>query len=486
MAAFGLVAISIESFERAVVLARGVEDIRRAERATVPGIDMQAAVAYAQSVNELIQEWRNRFDQFPWGLAQFHARYLVDGAASAARNFELETRLRRPQTDRELADEVRSLGGGWPAVWITQIKVAREALEILSGERSFANSSFQTIRAGLEEEVEFLLISTPVIGEAVLVYEAASGRSAVGNRKLSDPERAMAGFGLIMPIIAAYALRTAVRAGAEAIKVTRRSVNIALVYARVYSILETAKRLPRCVEIAIGLRALPRETFLEFRGLLRLVAQGAALTDQQITRLSYFFIRMQDVSRLAQWLRIIEQELGTGFTGLRRLRGVRPDVREDKALALLAEKSGDPVVQLPETLPIDYPVRSPLKGEAVFPDAIWRGETCDLYAPTTGNAATVLRQVGGKQSQTSTVVVALLDDAGLTRSDVESRVLVDLWSNPRYAGVSKVVIVDSAGLVVHNRPDKFTLPMMLGLLRIGLGDPKRLARDVEELQIEPE
>ena len=486
MTTFGLVAISIESFERAVVFARGIEDIRQREKATVPGIDMMVAAAYAHSVNELVQTWRNEFDKYPWGLAQYHARFLVDGAASAARSFDLETRLRRPQTDRELAGEVRSVEGGWPAVWINEIKIAREALEILSGERAFARSSFQTIREGLEEVAEFFGVSTPVIGEAVLIYEAVFGRSVVGNRKLSDPERAMAGFGAILPTVVSYALRAAARAGTQVFKVTRRSVIIALEYKRVYSILETATRLPRAVEIAVGLRALPEETFLEFRGLLRLVAQGAVLTDKQTVRLTYFFIRIQDLSRLAQWLRIIEQELGEEFKGVQRLKGVRRDVREDKALALLAEKSGDPVVQLPETLPIEYPTRKPLKGEAVFPDAVWRGETCDLYAPTTGNVDTVLRQVGGKQSQTSTVVVALLDDAKLTRSDIESSVLVNLWSNPRYSGVSRVAIVDAGGLVLHNRPDKVTLPMMLGLLRIGLGDPKRLARDVAELQAEPQ
>jgi hypothetical protein len=352
-------------------------------------------------------------------------------------------------------------------------------LEIIVGERPLEGSSFQI---GGEVAAETLLTWTPVIGEGVLIYEAIAGRTVAGNRKLSNSERVAAGFGAVLPYIVAYSVKVVATAVGRVLTITRRAVLAALEYNRVYSILETAQRLARAAEIGIGLRVLTESEFQEFRTLLRAIVARSSLNTRQLARLNYFFLRMQDTARLAQWLRIIDQELGSNFAGLQRLKGVKLRLPEEQALTLLAGKSAKSVVALPEVVPIDYPGRSQIPG-ASHPDGVWDGELFDLMVSKGASIGSAVGEIGKKQAQASTVVVALLENAKFASSDIEAA-LPRVWGSPYAAGVSRVVILDAAGVAVHMRPDGLTAPAMAGLLRLGLGDPKRLSDIAKQLQTE--
>jgi hypothetical protein len=475
---FGLITFTIAAFEAAVALARGVADIRQPERQTVPGANMVRAHIYAEAINEIIQQLYYQFDPTRWPiLVATDARMIVAAAAEAASRFENETRQLLPVSPSQ--SEVHALTGGLAALWVTKLRIAQEALEIIAGERPFQGSTFEAMGEG---RAETILVMLPYIGDCVLIYEAVAGRSVVGRRNLSNAERVAAALGVALPIIANYSVRLVVRAAAPVITVTRRAVIFALDDLRVSSILATARRLPRAVEIAAGLRALPEGQFNELRNLVAAGRQGA-LSASQVARLNYFFVRMYDLSRLAQWLRIIETELGSSFTGLQKLKNVSFSPGEEQALTMLAQKSGDPVVKLPEVLPMDYPGQAQVAG-VTHPDAIWRGEMLDILVLRTASINNAVGEIGKKSLQASTVVVALLQDAKLASSDIDAA-LPRIWGNPRYVGISRVATLDAGGLAVHVRPDILTLPLMAGLARIGLGDPKRLAQIVEALQAEP-
>lgn len=476
---FGLIMFLVATFEHAVALARGVEDTRTPEKPTVPATDMVRAHTYAAALNEILQELLNQFDMIRWSVNSTGVRMVVGAAASAASRLELETRRLLPVSPTRT--EVRSLGGGWPAQWVVAIRAAQQPLEVIDGERPA--TPFQA----LDPIVETILAVYPFIGEGVLIFEAISGREIVTGRNLSVAERVVAGFAVILPYIVGYILKGARLAAA--LTVTRRSVTLALQDLRVYSLLGTGQRIPKAVEIAVGLRVLSEESFKDFVKLLA-DARTLALDSSRAARLNYYFVRLQDTARVAQWLKIIESELGSNIGGLRQLRGVTYKPGEQKALALLAQYSGDSVVALPERLPTEYPVATRYSpqtypySKVTYPDAVWRGDTLELKTLKTTDIDSALKEIRSGQNQSSTVMVSLLENSKLTRADIEAA-LPRLWANSKLVSLSKVVIIDGVGMAVHARPDAFTVPFMAGLLRIGSGDPKRLVRIVEALQAEP-
>jgi hypothetical protein len=473
----GLVTFIIAIFEYVVALARGVDDVSQPEKVTVPAADMTQAYAIGQELRRLVQELVNQFDTIRWpSLSQASARQIVLAAASATTHFEQETYQLKPVSPGQT--EVRSLTGGNATQWVQEMRLSQYFLEILVGERST-----EVLQALSDQTWEYILTLTPVVGEAVLIYEAVVGQEAVGGRKLSSAERVAAGFAVILPHIISYSVKVAARAGAEVLIVTRRAVILALDDLKVYKLLTSARRLGKAVELAVALRALPESSFNELRSLLTLVRQGGALNVKQAARLNYFFLRMLDVSRLAQWLRIIDTELGSNVVGLQKLKNVNFKPGEEEALTLLTQHSGEPVVAVPEVLPIDYPSTAQYPG-VTYPDGVWRGELFELRIPETSSIDQELRKIVSKQAQASRVVVALLQRSPLDRSVIEAA-LPRLWGNTYFCSISEIVIVDTKGFVVHPRPDPYIVPFMRGLLRAGLGNPKALAQIVEALQAEP-
>jgi len=473
----GLVSFIVAGFEQAVGLARGVPDIKQAEQATVPAADMVRANTLAIGLRDQVQDLQSQFRTISWpSLALFTAITTVGGAADATKHLESRTRELLPALPTQTS--VPALYGGLPQFWFNELLAAKYFLEIIDGERSTADLQY-----GSDLTWDLILSLWPVVGEGVLIYEAAFGQTLVGGHSISAAERVASGLGIILPQIIARSARVAVRVGAEAVLVTRRAVTLALDDLKVYKLLGAARRIPFSVELAAGFRALPEYSFQELRALLAKLRLGNPLKPADLARLNYFFIRMLDLSRLAQWLRIIDTELGAGAKGFQKLQGVKLMAKEELALRTLAERSADLVVALPKTLPIDYPALTKASG-IKYPDGIWRGETFDLLVLETPSLSNAVGNIGRKQSQTSTVLVSLLDGAKLSSTDL-SRGLPKLWAHPDYVSISRVVILDGAGFTVYNRPDTFVYAFMYGLTRIGLSDPKALSRMIEALQAEP-
>lgn len=473
----GLISFIVSTFEYAIGLARGVQDIRQPEKPQVAGAEMTQAHAFAVVLNQTIHQIRDNFDTIRWPFTTLTtARTSIDAAASATSRFEQETFQLMPSSSAGGA--VHSLTGGWPARWLTDLRVAQYFLEIIVGDRGT-----QDLQLLSDQSLEFTLTATPVVGEAVLIYEAVIGRTVVGGRSLSSTDRVAAGLGVLLPAVISYSIKTAARGASTALLVTRRAVVLAIDDLKVYKLMTVAGKLAKSVEIAVGLRALPESSFNELRGLLELVRRGTALSSSQSSRLNYFFVRMLDVSRLAQWLRIIEAELGTNATGLQKLSNVVFKPGEEEALTLLAKHSGQTVVALPETLPTDYPGKTAVSG-VTYPDGVWNGEHFELRINETPNVDQEVRKIIGKQSQASRIVIAILGNSNLTKANVEAA-LPRVWGNTYYCSISEIAVLDASSLSVHARPDPFSIPFMQGLLRLGLGQPRALADMVKALQAEP-
>lgn len=257
---FGLTVLTISMFEHAVSLARGVEDIDTPSTTTVPIADIRAAHDIAVEVDEYMRWLLQRFDRggIP-DLPAFGAVFMRDmlgRAGDAARRLEIETRVTLDRKPNALG-EVRSLYGGIIERGVREMRVAREIMEIIAGERTVAESIF----AGMDEAIgEAILVSIPYIGEGVLIYEAVAGRTLIGGRKMSQAERAITGIALILPYALAGVGKVVAQGAKRVGSITRRTILIALEYQRVFKLLETAKRLPHAMNIAIGMRRLSQAT----------------------------------------------------------------------------------------------------------------------------------------------------------------------------------------------------------------------------------
>jgi hypothetical protein len=484
----GGISFLIETFEYAVGLARGEPDIDKREQAVVKGLDMLVAHAYAEQIDRIFKKILWKFYMMQWSpFSREDARQFVARSADAATRFEVETRVLSPLNEQQGKGTVPSLKGGWPAIWVRTMRASRETLEVVVGERTIQQSFYQAMN---DQRAEFFWTTMPVVGECILIYEAALGKEAATGRKLSNEERAIDGLAVILPHIIEYAGKQI----AAGLKITRRAVTLALDDLKIYSITKSIERIPRSINLALGLRILPDQYFNEFVDLLHTVKVAQELnllkflTNKQISRLNFFVSRMRDSARAAAWLNIVGKELGSATRGgyVKMKFGVKVKPREEKGLMLLAEQSGDMVVHLPETNPGVYPKTSALQGEA-HPDAVWRGELVDIYCPQKGTSDNVIADmITRKQEQAPTIVVALLDDGAFQKDDIASIVYRKIWPNPEATGVSRVVIVDKSGIRIVGRPNIFTPPMMAGIVRMGIGDAKRLAEIYSELEREPQ
>ena len=482
---FGEVVTLVETFAYAVGLARGQENPDKPEAREVAGLHMLVAHAYATQILQPIRDLYARFSAQSWpAVIREDARQFLARSVDAANRFEFETRLLAPTNEAQARSSVRALQGGWPKVWVSTLRVARQTLEVVAGERPMEASYWQMVK---DARTEFALTSMPVVGELVLTYEALVGREAATGRRLTDGERALAALFVLLPKV----LEQVVQPVASAGKITLRALILTLDDLKVYSITKSLGRVSRSIELAVGLRLLPDKTFAELEDVLHQVnvAQRLGLIEflnnAQLGKLNFLLQRMNDASRTAAWLRAIEKEMGAipekGFFQMKR--AVRPIPREEAGLKLLAEQSGAAVVRLPEVSPNVYPNTRSIPGET-HPDAMWRGDLVDVYSPTGKAEGSILNNAIDKQLQAPTMVVALLDDAQLTRDQVASVVSRKVWADPRASGLSRVVIVDRAGMLILDRPKLFIPPFMSGLIRMGLGDPKRLIELYKALEAE--
>ncbi|GAA3149022.1 hypothetical protein GCM10010521_40500 [Streptomyces rameus] len=505
---WGLVAAVLTAYKHAVMLARGITAaeqaeidrspnraalLRERETRTVPREDMEAAHLIAVEVRALFVEWQSRYSTVRWpGHREFAVRTTMNAASDATRHLEDQTRQILDGSPPG-AGQVRSLRGAWPLVWLQWLYSAFEPLKVVEGELPLAESAIGRPDEVLHDFAEFVLSMMPVVGEFVLGHEVVMKRQLVGGRELSDPERLMALLGLVIPPVLGALVKQVPRVG------------IALRGFRV----NAARRIPGSVassldrftvDMVVALRSFPKDSFEKFLRMLRVVGK---LGPEEETAFNFYVSRLNLSSRLAQWLRIIERDLGKGFTDVRALKRP-PNVvvapHERAMMDELSKLSGKRVVSVPEMHPQDYDafVRELAKNpEAKMPqgkgikyaDTVWGDEFAELYrVERTKKAKNVLRNINdvGKGKQASTLVVAKTPNITFDLVPVFGE---QFWPNPRFQWIDKVVILQDGGMKILERPVRYITmdPRVYATTRVLLGNPAHLVRTAEEvLQAEAE
>ena len=289
----GRVAAVIATFEHALALARGTHRATDKEQPTVPRADMAAAHALTKAVYATVRDWRSRAETVRWPFFErVRMLGLIDAAASAARNAEIQMRLAL-QSGPPGTDPVRSLRGGWPPVWLTWLAAAQQPFEIIVGERPLEGSDIDLMG---ETDAHGILLAIPVLGPLVLAFEASSGHSVTNWRRLTTTERTLSVVMIFLPLIVAAAVRGTVRAAV----ITRRAVLVALAQRGVFATMRGPGRTALALRLAIGLRILPETEFQELLQLLRGTGTSRVTPAAQLTRLNYLLTRIDYLSRAAQ------------------------------------------------------------------------------------------------------------------------------------------------------------------------------------------
>ncbi|MFF8731397.1 pre-toxin TG domain-containing protein [Streptomyces sp. NPDC015171] len=500
---WGLVAEALTSYKHAVMLARGItaaeqaeidrspnrtERLRERESRTVPREDMEAAHLIATEVRSLFTEWQSRYSTVPWpGHREFAVRTTMNAASDATRHLADETR-RILDGSPPGAGQVRSLRGAWPLVWLQWLYTAFEPLQVIEGELPLPEAAIGRPDEVLHDFAEFVLSAVPVVGEFVLSYEAVIGRQLVGGRKLSKPEQLLAFLGLVIPPVLGALVKQVPRVGGIVLRNFR--VNLAR---RIPG--SVAARLDRfTVDMVIALRSFPKESFEKFLGIIRIAGK---LTPEQQTSLNFYVSRLNCASRLAQWLRIIERDLGAGFSDVRALKRP-PNVvvlpHERAMMEDLSRLSGKRVVSLPELHPQDYDgfvrnlatdpaAKMPQVKGVKYSDTVWGDEFAELYrverAKSEKNILRAIREAG-KGKQASTLVVTRAPNVSL---DLPTVFGDRFWGNPQFQWIDKIVILQDGTIKVIARPVRYITmdPRVYVLTRVLVGNPAHLVRTAEEV-----
>ncbi|TDD67049.1 pre-toxin TG domain-containing protein, partial [Actinomadura rubrisoli] len=500
---WGLVADTITFFEHAVVLARGVtaeeqaainaepdirrrlERLRRLESRTVPRADMEAAHAIAREVRRLYVEWQNQYFMVRWpATVEINVRAVMNAAADATKHLMDETR-QILDGSRPGVVQVRSLLGAWPLIWIQWLNAAYEPLQIIEGELALADSAVGRAAEVYRDIADFVASTVPLVGEFVLSYEAGIGYQFVGGRKLTTTERVLAVVALAIPPALGALVKAAPRVG---IALRNFKVNLARLIPKA-----AAERIERfSADMIIGLRALPRESFDKF---LRLLATRGPLTATQAAEIQFFMSRIDYVSRLAQWMRIIEKRLGKGFNGLHELpRPLQNPMKphEPEMIEKLHKLTGKRVIVLPEMVPGDYEAlaakllskpRTPIPHQVdgvKFADIIWGEEFAELYQVSGNSTERILKAISSKGKQASTLVISRAPESKL---DLVALIDERFWARPENGYVDKVVLLLDQGLRIIERPvAHFSLnSKTYAMLRAIIGNPGVLVRIVEDV-----
>ncbi|GHE05752.1 hypothetical protein [Streptomyces alanosinicus] len=505
---WGLVAEALTSYKHAVMLARGITAaeqaeidrspnrvalLRERETRTVPREDIEAAHLIAVEVRALFVEWQNRYYTVPWpGHREFGVRLTMNAASDATRHLEEQTRQILDASPPG-AGQVRSLRGAWPLVWLQWLYSAFEPLQVIEGELPLPEAAIGRPDGVLHDFAEFVLSMVPVVGEFVLAYEVVMKRQLVGGRELSKPEQLMAFLGLVIPPVLGALVKQIPRAG------------VALRNFRV----NAARRIPGSVaanldrftvDMVIALRSFPKDAFENFLRMIRMVEK---LTPEEQTAFNFYVSRLNLSSRLAQWLRIIERDLGKGFTDVRALKrppNVLVEPHERAMMEELSKLSGKRVVSIPEMHPQDYDAfvrdlarnpeaKMPQVNGVKYADTVWGDEFAELYRVERAKSVkNVLRNIKdvGKGKQASTLVVAKTPNVTF---DLPSIFGDQFWPNPRFQWIDKVVILQDGAIKILERPVRYITmdPRVYATTRVLLGNPAHLVRTAEEvLQAEQE
>lgn len=496
---WGLVAEALSGYRHAVLLARGIDaagqaqldqehdpdKVRKRESPTVAREDMEAAHAIAVEVRALFVEWNNRYSTVPWpGLLEFGIRAAMNSASSATRQLVDETRQILDGSPPG-AGQVRSLLGAWPLIWIQWVDAAYEPLQIVEGELPLSETAIGQVGDVLNDITDFVLTMIPVVGEFVLSYEAVYGFQFAGGRKLSTLEQVLAVVGLVLPAVLGALVKEAPKA-----EIAFRNFRVNLVRLMPKT---AAAQLDRfTADMIIGLRALPKEAFEKFLGILRIPGK---LTPKQANSLNFFLSRIDYASRLAQWLEIIERRVGKGLQGVHILmRPVKAALKpqEIPMMEKLAKLSGKPVVNIPEMHPGGY---EQMLGELVtdpgakmpqvqgvkYADTVWGDEFAELYQVEVGEKADNVRKtLADKGKQASTLVIT-----NGPKSTLDLVALIDkrFWSWPEGQYINKVVVLLDQSLQILERPARYITmdPQTYAVTRLLTGNPVHLLTTVGEV-----
>ncbi|MEU6665097.1 hypothetical protein [Streptomyces sp. NPDC046727] len=500
---WGLVAEVLTSYKHAVMLARGItaaeqaeidqspnrtERLRERETRKVPREDMEAAYLIATEVRAAFVEWQSRYYTVPWpGHREFAVHTTMNAASDATRHLVEQTRWILDGSPPG-AGQVRSLQGAWPLIWLQWLYTAFEPLQIIEGELPLPEAAIGQPDEVLHDFADYVLSSIPVIGEFVLSYEALLGYQFVGGRKLSKPEQLLAFLGLVIPPVLGALVKQIPRVG---IALRAFRVNLAR---RIPG--SVASKLDRfTVDMVIALRAFPKESFDKFLGIIRTVGR---LSPQQQSDLAFYLSRLNYASRLAQWLKIIERDLGTGFSGVRALkRPLKPVPRPHERAMMedLSRLSNKRVVSIPEMHPQDYDgfaaklavdpkAKMPTQVDGVkYADTVWGAEFAELYraerADTTDKVLNAISKQG-KGKQASTLVVAKSPELSV---DLVSVVDNRFWAKPSLLWIDKVVILQNNTIKIIERPVRYITmdPRAYALTRVLIGNPAHLVKTADEV-----
>ncbi len=471
-------------FEHGVALARGTDDLRAAPAPTVPAESLEAAGAIAEEVHDFVLSLRMRFNEVQWPMLGRTPAIVVLGAAQdGAKSLVIATQERLGSRGRN-QPPIQALGGGRIVLAVQEMRLAREFMEIIAGERTVETS----VLSGADEWAEIYLGLVPVLGEAMIIYEALVGESVITRRKLSHAERAMNGLALVLPTILSHVAAPVLRTASNVGRITRRGVEIALEYRRVYRLLETVKRIPHAMQIAIGLRRLPEAEFREFLVLMGRISRGDALTEVELARTTFFFCRMSEDAIAGLWLKIAHDSLGSSLQGFQRLPGSKFQQHELELFEGASKLSKEPMIGLPkDIMPIDYPRPARFAANVKnvrYADTVWGEGLMDgvsLQATTVDGAVSA---IGKKAGQAPTVLVGFAEGCPLRPADIE-RALPRLFGNARLATIDRIVVYDGARLFEHFRQPFYLPKFMLGLAAPRATGGKKLLELVDELEAEP-
>lgn len=480
----GLVVRTLAMYEHAVGLARGVTDPRAREAATVSRENMVAAHAVADEVKRQIDHWHGRANRVRWPpVLAVTAQRLVDSAAHAAKRLESELRQILGSTAPSAAS-VRSLHGGWPQIWVSWMALAQEPLEIIAGERPLEGS---TIAMAGDEITHGILVSIPILGTAIMVFEAVTGRDVVNWRKLSGTERVFSVLAAVLPLVSGWVLGAAARTVGRGVVITKRAIAVAVANSRFASALVNIAGARVVFQLALGLRILPKKDFLEFLTLLRAPSMSAA----QAQRFNFYLTRIDYVWRSATWLKIAKQQ-GKLKPGWNPLNTVNVEPNEPQALEALAKLTNKPVVSLPKAMPELYQQAAKARGlkemsGAKYPDGLLESELFDLWVAETNSMTTALGKISDKGLQANTVAVYLGGSKTTLTMEGVAGQLHRIWANPRNMYIDRIILYTSTTIKEYARPTAFiALPGGIGFARSKLPPGEERIKAAEEVDAEPD
>lgn len=476
---FNGIAFMIASFVHATALARGVDNLQMSAMSTVPAEDMRAALAYGELLHEQVSEIYRNSSAIRWpATSRTLVADVLGGAMDATRHL---ARSARESLALAHAGEVPALRGGLITHGVQRMFLAQELLEVASGERPLAESSLEGMDQAIADQV---LKLTPLIGECVMAFEAASGRRVVDlTQRLTPAERAMSGLAILLPHALGYVAGRVGNTVSKAALVTRRAIRLAVESAKVFRILDGEISVRLFTQMAVSLRTVSEAEFKEFVELLLLELRNATLTYAQKTRLAYFMFRMSARTRQALWLNIVEKELGKNLSGVQLLKNTRPSAGELETFRKFSAVAKKPVVLLPEVAPAQYPAGKQVNG-ARYPDGVLEGELFDLLSTSKNSTISdILRSFEKKDSQATKILNALME----SKVGVEevSKRINEVWANPKILNIDTIILFDGVTVITHTRPNAYVPPFAVEAMRLLAGQTARMVSVVQQVESEP-